>query len=49
MFISHFQLQLKSRLKLILTSIDMAVNGSQLFMFILLIPSVFSHAFENVL
>lgn len=47
MFISHFQLQLKSSLKLTLTDIDMAGNGSQLFMFLLLIPSTFSHAFEK--
>lgn len=40
----HFQLQLKSSLKLALTDTDLTVNENQIHMFILLIKSPVSHA-----
>lgn len=44
MFMPHFQLQLKSSLKLTLADIDLTINENQIHMFILLIKSPVSHA-----
>lgn len=47
MFMPHFQLQLKSSLKLTLADIDLTINENQIHMFALLIKSPVSHAADN--
>lgn len=47
MFMPHFQLQLKSSLKLTLADIDLTINENQIHMFALLIKSPASHAADN--
>lgn len=47
MFMPHFQLQLKSSLKLTLADIDLTINENQIHMFALLIKSPVSHTAGN--